>query len=140
MIISTHSWFDVQQVGCNKVQIINQGQLVYQNSFNQLNQQLQGHIISVYCNHSVDINQIQLIEGVENVLHATDLPEEKVISRSCLKVNCMNSLNTDQIQQISATIVDLSCQQQWGLYEINIEKKSFDAVFLTLTQPTSDSV
>ena len=35
VIISTHSWFDVQQVGCNKVQIINQGQLVYQNSFNQ---------------------------------------------------------------------------------------------------------
>jgi ABC-2 type transport system ATP-binding protein len=151
VIISTHSWSDVKQAGCNKVQIINQGKLVYKNSFNQLNQQLQGHNLTVSCLYPVDINKLLLIKGVESVNEMTpdsvesqsdeeQLGADQSFKGQSLTVSCHESLTTNNIHHISAAIVDLSCQQNWGLSEIKIEKKSFDAVFLSLTNKHTDNI
>jgi len=150
VLISTHSWSDVEQSGCNKVQIINQGKLVYKNSFNQLNQQLQGHNLTISCLYPVDINKILLITGVESVKEMSpdsvegksdkeQSDDKKSIKGQVFTVSCQESLTTKNIQHISAAIVDLSCQQNWGLSEIKIQKKSFDAVFLSLTNKHTDT-
>jgi ABC-2 type transport system ATP-binding protein len=144
VLISTHSWSDVEQVGCNKVQIINQGKLVYKNSFTQLNQQLQGHVLTLCCSNLVDIKIIQLVEGVDEVKKITSTAiedkqiQETVSIANSFQVNCQESLTRNDIQQIAAKIVELSQQHNWGLFEIKTEKKSFDSVFLSLTQESSD--
>jgi ABC-2 type transport system ATP-binding protein len=129
VLISTHSWSDVQQVGCNKVQIINQGKLVYVGSYSELNQQLQGHSLTICCSNSVDEDNIKSIDGVDTVQKLTPFVDEG----NCFEITCHKSLNRNDIHHIAAFIVELSYQQEWGLYEIKTEEKSFDSVFSSLT-------
>jgi gliding motility-associated transport system ATP-binding protein len=131
VLISTHSWSDVQQAGCDKVQIINQGQLVYKDSLFNLKQQLQGHNLTLCCSNRVDTGKIQSINGVESIQAINAAYSD---NGECFEIKCQDSLDRNEIQQLSSLIVDLSSQQGWGLYEIKINKKSFDSVFLSLAQ------
>jgi ABC-2 type transport system ATP-binding protein len=67
VILSTHSWSDVIQAGCNKVQIINQGELVYKDSLLNLKKKLYSHNLLVCFSKPIEIEKIMLIEGVLEV-------------------------------------------------------------------------
>lgn len=129
VILSTHSWSDVIQAGCNKVQIINQGSLVYQDSIENLSKQMHSNCLLIRCSHTIEIEKIQNIKGI------VDCIVDK--ANSCVKVICDTSLNQAEIEKISSNIVNLSYQQNWQLYEIKSEKKSFDEVFLSLATKRS---
>jgi ABC-2 type transport system ATP-binding protein len=129
VILSTHSWSDVVQAGCDKVQIINQGELVYKDSLANLNKQLQSHrLLACYINtlSPADRKEIQSIDGVLSI-------DEIERDKNCYRINCQKSLNSKDLQQISTQIIKLSEQVGWDLYEIKREKRSFDEVFLTLS-------
>ncbi|MFK5985047.1 MAG: ABC transporter ATP-binding protein [Pseudomonadota bacterium] len=125
VLISTHSWSDVQQAGCNKVQIINKGKLVYQDNINNLQQKLHSQNLIVGFAETVDYKKIKLINGIKQIQKNTE---------NSLRIECFESLDKIAMQIVSTAIVELFYQKKWGLYEIYAEKKSFDEVFLSLTQ------
>ena len=132
VMLSSHILPEIQTV-CDNVQIINQGQLVFNASIDQLNEQMQTYSIRMSCKQGIDVNLIAAVEGVESVQRV-----DKDVSR--VLVHCsQNSSSQDLLYveesfiQVSQKLIAIAEQHKLGLYEIYAEKRSLEDIFMSLT-------
>lgn len=119
VILSTHILPEVQST-CDRVQIINKGELVLSESIGELNDQMQCENLLVSFKHPPGIPALNTIGGVTQV--------EKLDGdqgRFRLHIEPEND-PTDKI-------VSMSAGQGWGLYELAPERKSLEEIFMDIT-------
>ncbi len=114
IILSTHILPEVQAV-CNRVQIINRGQSVYNESMQQL---LQNSQLKLRLQHAPDINQLEKLPGIES---ATEIDRGYYI------------LSGKDTHQHAADISASCVAQGWGLLELSPGENSLEQIFLQLT-------
>jgi len=139
VMISSHILPEIQAI-CDNVQIINQGKLVFSSSIEQLNSQMQSHILRFSCSsfasQSIDAQKLLDIPGVSKVV-----PEKQQTILHCF-CNSDDELENEQkgdIQEqlmidIAQQVIQLSNQFKWGLYEIYFQQQSLEDIFMSLTR------
>ena len=118
VILSTHILPEVEMV-CDRVQIIDKGNLVFHGSIDELKQHRQGNKLMVGFAKAPTISALNDIEGVAKV--------EKVEDR-------MYRIHFKNKQSPAEAIVKLSVKNSWGLYQIAPDQTSLEDVFVQLTQ------
>lgn len=117
VILSTHILPEVQTV-CNRVQIINRGQLVFSDSMQTLENKLHSSRLIVAFDRPPPIQHLQDIAGV-------------------LMVELMGSgrfrLHLADSQPMGELIASAAVAQDWGLQELTPEKNSLEQIFVELT-------
>jgi len=117
VILSTHILPEVQMT-CDRVQIINHGQLVYSDDINHLHQRMRSNSLILGLNHApseAELKSLNLIDDVE------------VLSSSRFRLShAIENSPAENIAQIAA-------DKNWGLFEIRPEQKTLEQVFVELT-------
>ncbi len=117
VILSTHILPEVQMT-CDRVQIINQGQLVYSDDIHHLHQRMQSNSIILGLNNApaeAELKSLNFINEIE-VLSST---------RFRLSHSAENSP--------SENIARIAADKNWGLFEIRPEQKTLEQIFVELT-------
>ena len=136
VMLSSHILPEIQAI-CDNVQIINQGQLVFNASINKLNQQMQTHTLRMSCTQPVDIAQIEALDSIS----AVEYDNQSLILHCSDIENKHNNKSEDAIIQTSQQLMTLANKNQWGLYEIFAEKQTLEDIFMSLTcVETSDPI
>jgi len=104
---------------CDRVQIIDKGNLVFHGSIDELKQHRQGNKLLVGFSKAPPLSALKDIEGVTKV--------EKV-EASMYRIHFKNK------QSPSEAIVKLSVKNHWGLYQIAPDQTSLEDVFVQLTE------
>ncbi|HEX5340051.1 MAG TPA: ATP-binding cassette domain-containing protein [Gammaproteobacteria bacterium] len=120
VILSTHILPEVQTL-CSRVQIIDKGRLVFNNTLDGLSAQLQATSLLLTLRHPPDSAVLEKIKGVEAV---------QKLDHQHLRVAFMPGYNPAEAIAIEAT------EQGWGLLELIQERKTLEQIFVALT--TSD--
>lgn len=117
VILSTHILPEVQMT-CDRVQIISQGQLVFSDDIENLNQRMQSNSLVVGLNHAPEqtvLDNLPDIESVETLtknrfrlFHAVDKNPAEIIAKQAVENN-------------------------WGLFELAPEHKTLEQVFVDIT-------
>lgn len=117
VILSTHILPEVQMT-CDRVQIINHGQLVYSDDINQLHQRMRSNSLILGLNNP----------PAETALNALDdINEVEVLSKTRFRLShALENSPAENIAQIAA-------DKKWGLFEIRPEQKTLEQVFVELT-------
>ncbi len=123
VILSTHILPEVQAT-CDRVQIIRQGDLIYNSSIDDLNLLGQGDSLVVAFNNPPDIPKISTISGVQKVIVLDP-------NRFQLQV---------EDDSIAEQIVQQSVAENWGLFELIPDNSSLEQIFVELTtaEPVAD--
>ena len=116
VILSSHILSEIQAT-CDRVQIIRQGELIYNSSIEALDLSNTSSIIIALDNPPA-IDQLKQIEHITHV-EAVDNHHFKLFFDA-----------TSPAQNI----VQQSVQQQWGLYELVPDQRSLEDLFIELTQ------
>jgi len=126
IILSTHILSEVQAT-CNKVIIIHQGQIVAQDSIEQIEKahQSQNHVQVQIKTERDFAEQVKKISGVDKV---------DKISNGRYHIHFQGENNV--IENIAQLIVN----QSYGLQEISLQKNQLEDVFLKLTYGQQESV
>lgn len=121
VILSTHILSEVQAT-CDRVQIINRGQLVLNETIANLSQHLRSRALAVAFRQAPDTGALSALAGVTQVLQddATHL-------------RLLHAADADPTD----AVVRLAAERGWGLYEIKPEGASLEDVFVELTGPQS---
>ncbi|MFW2372950.1 MAG: ABC transporter ATP-binding protein [Gammaproteobacteria bacterium] len=117
VILSTHILPEVQAI-CNKVQIINQGQLVYSSSIHALNQ---------YKGSSCLIVAFKQAPDISNLSNEDFIRDCSAISGNRFRIH------VDDIEAAAPKIAELSVKHQWGLLEMMPEASALEQIFVELT-------
>ncbi|MCW8853469.1 MAG: ABC transporter ATP-binding protein [Gammaproteobacteria bacterium] len=117
VILSTHILPEVQAV-CSHVQIINQGQLVFSDSMESMNQQLQCNQLIVAFIRPPEEKFLLELKGIN---HLDDLQNGR------FRLHVENDHSTAEL------IVSTSAEQNWGLIELTPEKQTLEQIFVELT-------
>ncbi|MDH5471363.1 MAG: ABC transporter ATP-binding protein [Gammaproteobacteria bacterium] len=117
VILSTHILPEVQAV-CSHVQIINQGQLVFSESMESLNQHMQCNQILVAFSRPPEEQQLLAIAGIKQLDNLQ---------------NGRFRLHIENGQSMAELIVSASVAQDWGLLELTPEKQTLEQIFVDLT-------
>ena len=117
VILSTHILPEVQAV-CNRVQIINQGKLVFSDSMANINSAAQNNILLVSFDRPPPVDQLQAIAGIYD---ATDLTQGRF------------RLQAEDAHPMGELIISASVAQDWGLQELCYEKQTLEQTFVELT-------
>ncbi|MGD8784500.1 MAG: ABC transporter ATP-binding protein [Thioalkalispiraceae bacterium] len=120
VILSTHILPEVQMT-CDRVQIIRGGELVYQDTMENLAQQFHGSCVVIGLGQEVAEAKISALPAVTSV--------ERLAPK---RWRLMFDNATDPVQQIAQQIVE----SDWGLTELVPEQKSLEDIFVDIT--TSD--
>ena len=115
VILSTHILPEVQMT-CDRVQIINKGQLVFSNSIDNLNQSMQATSLIAQFDNSPSIEDINKINGVESVERLDDNKMRIYFKQSPAKQIAIDAVNNN-----------------WGLLELSPEQKSLEQIFVEIT-------
>jgi ABC-2 type transport system ATP-binding protein len=119
IVFSTHIMQEVQAL-CDRVIIINLGNIVANNTVEQLKSVDQGYaIVNVEFAHKVDIEMLKSLEGIQEI---TEIGEGKY------------QLKTAIGNESRARIFKLSTDQNWTLIGLNQEEHSLENVFQALTK------
>jgi len=118
VIISTHILPEVEMV-CDRVQIIDNGQLVFHGSIEDLKAQRKGNKLLVGLSKAPPMSKLKKIKGIDKI--------EKV-------ENGMFRLHFKEKYLPAEEIVSLSVKEGWGLYHINMDITSLEETFVNLTQ------
>lgn len=117
VILSTHILPEVQMT-CDRVQIIRSGELVYQDSMENLTQQFHGSCAVIGLGEEIAEDKISALPAVASV--------ERLAPK---RWRLLFEDNTDPVQQVAQQIVD----NGWGLTELVPEQKSLEDIFLDIT-------
>lgn len=117
VILSTHILPEVQMT-CDRVQIINKGQLVYSDNITQLNQRMQSCSLILGLNNTPSENELKAI---------ADITEVQVLENNRFRV----SHNIEQ--NPAEKIANVAAQNNWGLFELSPEQKTLEQIFVELT-------
>jgi len=123
VILSTHILPEVQAV-CNRVQIINQGKLVFSDDMASINQRLENKYIVVSFDRPPPAEQLLALAGISQV---TELNP----GRFRLKIEDSNPMGE--------LIVSAAVAQDWGLQELTPEKQTLEQIFVELTSGDSSN-
>ncbi len=121
VILSTHILPEVQST-CDRVQIINQGKLVLTESIATLNNQMQSDYLLLSFKRAPGNPALQAIGGVLHV-EQNDKQNNKQQFR----------LHIDPENDPTEKIVNMSVEQNWGLYELSPQRRSLEEVFMAIT-------
>ena len=116
VILSTHILSEVQAT-CDRVQIIRQGELIYNASIEMLNQGRK-------CSVSIALRRPPAIDTLQQIEHVSHV-EQKDDQRFHL------FFDTTSPAEI---IVRQSVDNDWGLYELTPDQQSLEDLFIELTQ------
>ena len=117
VILSTHILPEVQAT-CDRVQIINKGELVMSDSINGLTQRMQGSSLLIALRQPPAIEQLSAIEGVTAV---------EVLGDGRLR------LSHAPQTELAEALVERAVAEGWGLYELSPERLSLEDVFVNIT-------
>ncbi len=117
VILSTHILPEVQ-VTCDRVQIINQGELVLSDSIDGLQQHLKGASITAAFRRQADTEALKQLPGVTSVEQA--------------KADYLRIVY-DPSNDPTDEIVKLAVEKDWGLYELRPGRVSLEEIFMELT-------
>lgn len=117
VILSTHILPEVQMT-CDRVQIINRGQLVFADEIGNLNQRMQSSSLTVGLHSLPDSNRLSEIQHVKQV---------EILSPDRWRVHFTAGNNpAEEIAQQAVT-------NNWGLYELSPEHKTLEQIFVDIT-------
>ena len=117
VILSTHILPEVQMT-CDRVQIINHGQLVYSDDINHLHQRMRSNSLILGLNHAPAEAELKSLNFINEV---------EVLSNSRFRLShAIEKSPAENIAQIAA-------DKNWGLFEIRPEQKTLEQVFVELT-------
>lgn len=117
VILSTHILPEVQAT-CDRVQIINKGELVMSDSIDGLTQRMQSSSLLVALRQAPAIEQLTAIDGVTTA--------------ELLEDGHLRLTHTPQSNPAEA-IVERAVAGGWGLYELSPERLSLEDVFVNIT-------
>jgi len=117
VILSTHILPEVQAT-CDRVQIINKGQLVLSDTIEGLTRRMQTSSLVVALRRPPAPEQLQAIPGVQ----AVERLEEGRLR-----------LSHEPEQSPAEALVEQAVAQDWGLYELVPERLSLEDVFVNIT-------
>lgn len=117
VILSTHILPEVQMT-CDRVQIINRGQLVYSDDINHLHQRMRSNNIILGLNHPPAESELKSLRDVNNV---------EVLSDTRFRL--FHAVENNPAEDI----VKVATDKNWGLFEIRPEQKTLEQVFVELT-------
>ena len=118
VILSTHILPEVEMV-CDRVQIINQGDLVFNGSIEDLKKQRRGNKLLVGFNNAPLKKELLAVEGVTQV---------DKIDNTMYRVH----FNHDYVP--AEEIVITATKNKWGLFHIAPDVTSLEDIFVQLTQ------
>jgi len=118
VILSTHILTEVQE-SCTHVQIIDQGQLILNETIAGLNRQMDGGTLQVATRLAPDINRLLAIPGVSSIEN---------IATNRIKIH--HSVTANPAEQIAEQIIAAG----WGLQELTPVKRSMEDIFISLTK------
>ena len=117
VILSTHILPEVQMT-CDRVQIINRGQLVYSDDINHLHQRMRSNNIIVGLNNAPSENELKSLENIDDVEILSDT-----------RFRLFHSVENQPAEDFAKMAAD----KNWGLFEIRPEQKTLEQVFVELT-------
>jgi ABC-2 type transport system ATP-binding protein len=117
VILSTHILPEVQMT-CDRVQIINRGQLVYSDDINHLNQRMQSNSLIVGLNNPPLESELSALPDIDAI---SVLPNNRF--------RLAHAVEKDPAENIA----QIAVQNNWGLFELNPEQKTLEQVFVDLT-------
>ncbi|HEY8098971.1 MAG TPA: ABC transporter ATP-binding protein [Methylobacter sp.] len=118
VILSTHILTEVQE-SCTHVQIIDQGQLILNETIAGLNRQMDSGTLQVATRLAPDINSLLTIPGVSSIEN---------IAANRIKIH--HSVTANPAEQIAEQIIAAG----WGLQELTPVKRSMEDIFISLTK------
>jgi ABC-2 type transport system ATP-binding protein len=124
VILSTHILPEVQST-CDHVQIINQGELVLNESIEGLEHHMKSASITIAFRHPPAIETLQQLKGVKTV-------QAKMDGR----MHVFHEIG----QNPTDDILRMAVEKNWGLYEIRPGRLSLEQLFLELTSDAGNSV
>lgn len=122
VILSTHILTEVQE-SCTHVQIIDQGQLILNETIAGLNRQMDTGTLQVTTRLTPDINNLLSIPGVNSIEN---------IAENRIKIH--HSVTANPTEQIAEHIIAAG----WGLQELTPLKRSMEDIFISLTKEHRD--
>ncbi|MFK5913314.1 MAG: ATP-binding cassette domain-containing protein [Woeseiaceae bacterium] len=117
VILSTHILPEVQMT-CDRVQIINHGQLVYSDDINQLHERMRSNNIILGLNHAPCEAELKSLTNIDDI---------EVLSDSRFRL--FHSIETDPAEEVAK----IAAEKNWGLFEIRPDHKTLEQVFVELT-------
>ncbi len=121
VILSTHILPEVQTL-CDRVQIINQGQLVFMDTLAGLSQHMESSNLIVTLNSPPTIDQLQNISGVVSV---------ELLNTTQFKLYYQPDNNPTE------ALVNLAVNQHWQLTELMPNQHSLEDIFMNIIQQES---
>lgn len=118
VILSTHILTEVQE-SCSHVQIIDQGQLILNETIAGLNRQMDTGTLQVVTRLAPDTNRLLTIPGVSSI---------ETIAENRIKIH--HSVTANPAEQIAEQIIAAG----WGLQELTPVKRSMEDIFISLTK------
>jgi len=117
VILSTHILPEVQMT-CDRVQIINRGQLVFDDSIANLNQRMDTRSLLLGLSRPPAQAELAAIEGVTGV---------DILARDRFRIH--HAPGTELAERLAR----LAVEQDWGLVELTPEHKSLEQIFVEIT-------
>ncbi len=121
VILSTHILPEVQMT-CDRVQIINKGQLVFSDSIDNLNQSMRATSLIVQFENKPDDTRLNAIDNVNKIEHLDD---------NRIRVH-FNNAPTQQPSPAKQIAID-AANNNWGLLELFPEQKTLEQIFVEIT-------
>ena len=117
VILSTHILPEVQMT-CDRVQIINHGQLVYSDDIHHLHQRMRSDSLILGLKHAPSVSELKSLTHIEDV---------EVLSDSRFRL--LHAAENTPAENIASIAAD----NNWGLFEIRPEQKTLEQIFVELT-------
>lgn len=117
VILSTHILPEVQMT-CDRVQIINQGQLVFSDDISNLNQRLQSNSLILGCQNAPKESELLSLKNIEKV---------EVLADNRFRLS--HQLENSPAKELAK----LAVEKNWELFELSPEHKTLEQVFVELT-------
>lgn len=124
VILSTHILPEVQAT-CDRVQIINKGRLLLNDSIDGLLARMQSSSMLVALRNPPPVLELESLPGVRSVVSLQD---------GRLRLHYLPDASPAQV------LVERSVQRGWGLYELTPERMSLEQIFVDITRTEQHAV
>ncbi|VAW86696.1 Gliding motility-associated ABC transporter ATP-binding protein GldA [hydrothermal vent metagenome] len=126
VILSTHILPEVQAT-CDRVQIINQGELVFNDTIDNLSERMQTTALLLRFKRPPSTSTMLSLAGVQDV---------ESVDKQTRRIHFLAE------QDPTEALVNASVSEGWGLFELTPERMSLEEVFVDLTcrEPHHDEV
>lgn len=118
VILSTHILPEVQTV-CDRVLIINNGELVLDRKLSELTSDNAGSWILVGLNNAPDLSTLQTLNQIKSITPLAD--------------NRFRIEHDGSSDNFAAEFAQFAVDRRWGLFELTAERDSLEALFIRLT-------